>query len=138
MPARRKSVHQLMAPRRDRLQARANELTLPTSPVGDAPEWLLPDARAEWDLLVLNAEYARALNAAHRGALIEYCVLFGRMLLWAKGEGAITASERQTLNSLRLQLGITPAAQCRVKIANGKPTESKWDATKPLPFRTNR
>jgi len=58
MPARRKSVHQLMAPRRDRLQARANELTLPTSPVGDAPEWLLPDARAEWDLLVLNAEYA--------------------------------------------------------------------------------
>jgi phage terminase small subunit len=117
--------------RKDRMAARVNEMALPAGPVGEAPEWLIPDARAEWDLLTQHAVYSRVLSPAHRGALIEYCVLFGRMVLWAKGEGEISASERQTLNSLRMQLGITPASQGKVKMPEQKPAESKWGATKP-------
>jgi hypothetical protein len=83
------------------------------------------------------------LSAVHRGALEEYCVLYGRMVLDAKGilfvrrveQGAVvevqyhlTASERQTLNSLRMQLGITPASSAKVKMPESQPTVNRFAA----------
>jgi phage terminase small subunit len=112
--------------RRNRMQARADELQLP-SEIPQCPKWLKGEARAEWSRLTNDAAWAPVLSKVHRGALTEYCVLWARMVAWAKGAGEISASERQTLHSLRMQLGITPASQSKVKMPDGKPTESKWE-----------
>jgi hypothetical protein len=56
---------------------------------------------------------------------LEYCVLFGRMVEDAKGGKALVASERQTLNCLRMQLGITPASQAKVPMPKKAP-KNKW------------
>jgi phage terminase small subunit len=97
----------------------------PSSP-GRAPEWFDQEAKAEWKRLAGNAEYSKVLSSVHRGTLIEYCVLFARMVAEAKGLGKLTASERQTLNSLRMQLGITPASQSKVRAPQAAEPNNKW------------
>lgn len=119
--------------RKKRLEARINELELPAGPMGHCPAWMPAPGRQEWDALTTHPQLSLVLNPAHRGALIEYCVLYARMVADAIGESKITASERQTLNSLRMQLGITPASQAKVKMPGEKPAESRWAATKPIP-----
>ena len=78
--------------------------------------------------MTTDEHYSRLLSPSHRGALVEYCVLFGRMIDDAIGKldenGKplnLNASQRQTLNSLRMQLGLTPVASGKVTA----PSESK-------------
>lgn len=118
--------------RKDRHAERVNELAVSAGPMGAAPQWFTEDALSEWELLTGHPAYAKVLNPLHRGTLIEYCYLYGVMIDAAKGLGEISASQRQTLNSLRMQLGITPASQTKVKVPETKPVESKWGATKPI------
>lgn len=105
---------------------RENTLELEPGSPGDAPEWFDATARDEWERLTKDPDYSQVLSAVHRGALIEYCVLFGRMMAEARGDGKISASERQTLNSLRMQLGITPASQSKVKTTGKQQPKNKW------------
>lgn len=124
-------------------QKRKRELCLKAGPVGDCPAWINPEGREEWNRLTSDPDYSPVLAPAMRGTMIDYCNLYGRMIraeqklsVWvekqeteqsdAKVDGpreAINASERQTLHSLRMQLGLTPASQSKVKVT--KPTESE-------------
>lgn len=94
----------------------------PTLPIGDPPDWLEGEALAEWQRLLSDPPYAAVLFLPHRGALLEYCVLFARMIEDAKGGATMNSSQRQNLNSLRMQLGITPASQSKVKIQKAAPS----------------
>lgn len=108
-------------------EKRANDLVLPAGAVGDPPEWLLGEGLAEWSRLTQDEHYKVVLSPVHRGALIEYCVLFGRMIEDAKGGDKMNSSQRQTFHSLRMQLGITPASQSKVKMDRPKaPSESRF------------
>lgn|GEM_PF-6576010 len=94
--------------------------------IGDAPEWLSVDARAEWNRLTQDQDFAATLAPVFRGALIEYTTLFGAMVAAARGEGVITATERQALNSLRQQLGLSPSSQTKVPAPPKKLGRNKW------------
>ncbi len=121
MPRPRKPVSQLVNPKKIRLEKRLAELSLPAGPLGEAPKWLKPDARDEWDRLTGHEQYSKVLNPIHRGTVIEYCVLYGRMVENARDAGKFSAAERQMLQSLRMQLGITPASQTKVRMPEVKP-----------------
>lgn len=129
------ALHKLQGTARNhRLENRIEELALPPGPMGAAPAWFGDIAAEEWVALTTHPQYSQVLNPVHRGTLIEYCILFELMIQAAQGIKDITASQRQTLNSLRMQLGITPASQSKVRMPDKKPIESKWADTKPIPI----
>lgn len=101
------------------------KLELQPGDVGEHPDWFGAEAKAEWGRVVMDPQYSRVLAPVHRGALVQYCHLYGKMVLEAKGEGKITASENNTLNSLRMQLGLTPASSAKVALPKAQP-ENKW------------
>jgi phage terminase small subunit len=111
--------------RKGRMEKRKDELKLPSRPIGPPPEYLTPAALEEWKLLTEDPDYSQILSCVHRGALIQLCVLHGRMVEDARGE-PMTASQMQTLNSLRMQFGITPASQSKVKAPKADKPANKW------------
>lgn len=133
----RKPVTELKAPKKSRLTARLAELSLPAGPLGPPPEWFHPLAVDEWQRVTMNPQYSAVLNPVHRGGLIHYCALHARMVRREMGEEiAFSASDQQTLSSLRMQLGLTPASQTKVRLPGEKKAEeSKWAATKPIPIQ---
>lgn len=121
------AVHQARGTARAYVKRRhAVELKLPPGSVGAAPRWLSVESRAEWKRLTNDPDYRKVLSPAHRGALVEYSILFGRMVEDARNLRQMTASERQTLNSLRMQLGITPASQSKVRAPKSEKPANKW------------
>lgn len=126
--------------RTERLARRANELSLAPGQLDDPPDFLDADALAEWQRITKHAEYSKVLAGVHWGALVDYCILFSRMLRDAREQADKTippearfvmkGTERQTLQSLRMQLGITPASQSKVKMPEKPVEENKWAALK--------
>src|SRR5579872_290117 len=117
-PAKPIELHRLQGTAQPcRIEARARELTVPAESVGDPPDWFAdhPMAREEWLALATHPQYSQVLNPIHRSLLIEYCLLHETMILAAQGKGTMSATQRQSLGSLRMQLGITPASQAKVK-----------------------
>ena len=93
---------------------RVPSLELTPGPLGDPPEWLGTEGRAEWERVTSNAEYAAALAPVHASTLAEYCGLWQKQVDDARGTSKMTGSERAILNSLRGQLGLSPATQSRI------------------------
>ena len=107
-----------------------NELKLTPGSLGDPPEWFKPEALLEWQRLTADPVLGKILSSAHRSGLIEYCVLHGRMIddgRGGKGHKKMTSEQRKTLSSLRMQFGLTPAAQSKVRVPAAKPVEDEWD-----------
>jgi P27 family predicted phage terminase small subunit len=126
-------------------QRRKKELCLKGGSVGECPSWINPEGREEWNRLTSDPDYSPVLAPAMRGTMIDYCNLYGRMIRherqlpeWVDGRESqeivnengsiipplvekLSASQRQTLHSMRMQLGLTPASQSKVKIT--KPVE---------------
>lgn len=103
------------------MEARKNEVCIAGGPVGPAPEHFGEYARAEWDSITQHSEYKEVFNSLHTSALIEYCGLHELMIKNQLGLVKLSASERQMLNSLRMQLGLTPASQSKIRM----PTKEK-------------
>ncbi len=141
------ATHEARGTKRSYVKKReAEALSVATGPVGDPPEWISPEGREEWARIIGNEDYVRALTPVDRGAMIDYCNLYGvmvrasrRLPAWIDGapasipdaEGVIEreklgASERQTLHSLRMQLGLTPASRPKVKAPAAKAGDDEW------------
>jgi hypothetical protein len=107
--------------RKQRLEARAGELQLAPGNVGEPPEWFTPEALAVWQWWTSDPEYSALVARVHRDALVHYCHLQGAFERGCKGlNDGISASDQQTLNSLRMQFGGSPASQSKVKAPGRK------------------
>lgn len=144
-PAKPMALHVVEGTKRSRHAGRENELSLKPGSVGECPKWLPPEGKAEWKRLTTDRDYSKCLAPAHRGALIDYCNLYGRMERserrlprWIDGKVAppdpetgqppaefLSSSERNNLHSLRMQLGLTPASQSKVQIPKTE-THDEW------------
>lgn len=139
--------------RKNRMEKRAAELQLSPGSVGVCPAWMSPEAKVEWRRLVKDPEYSQILSPAHRSTLVDYCLLYGKLIRSARGMKAwldgkqaadlfdgdgkllreaeresLNASEGNRLHSLRMQLGLTPASQAKIKAPAAPPAESPWAA----------
>ncbi len=94
--------------------------------IGPPPGWMAGDALVEWNRLVTHREYKQVIGATHRSALEEYCVLYGRMIEDAKGTAEMSATQRQVLHGLRMQLGLTPASQGKIRQPDKKADDNPW------------
>jgi phage terminase small subunit len=129
-PRKSAIVHAIDGTDRAYVKQRAEtEFQVPAGPIGDAPSWLGEYGREEWEALTGHEDYRRVLNPLFRGVLIEYCILWDRMVKTEKGEAGdnrITGTERQMLQSLRIHLGITPASSTKVKAPAAQPVADEW------------
>ncbi len=125
-PPKPSKLHVLHGTRPDR--KRENELYIPTAPIGEPPDYIArnPESLAEWERLTGDPIYSQVLAPIFRGTLIEYCVLYARMVEDARGGEQLMTSDRKQLGSLRMQLGITPASQSKVRGPKVEKPASKW------------
>lgn len=151
-PAKPLALHIVQGTTRSRVKKREKgSLHLAPGSVGECPAWLPPEGREEWARLVADPDYSRCLAPSHRGTLIDYCNLYGRMVrherrqpMWVDGVElqpqtmptgevvappweSMSASERQTLHSLRMQLGLTPASQSKVKVSDAPKADNPYE-----------
>lgn len=148
-PSKPLSVHLLQGTaRHDRHADRVGELSIEGS-IGRAPKWLPKEARAEWRRLADHPQYGKALTELDRDGFTEYCWLHARLVAEIQGTAVtrredaaadkpkpgeeklitLSASDSQRLQSLRMQLGLTPASRAKVRVPE-KPARNKFEHLK--------
>ena len=111
-----------------RMAERVGEVDCSAYPVGACPSYIGKAGKAEWLRLSEHPVYSKLLTAIDRAALEHYCILYDRMVIDAKGERTMTASERQCFHSLAMQMGMTPASRSKVSMPAAEKKANPWDA----------
>jgi phage terminase small subunit len=92
------------------------------------PDWLEPEARAEWGRTVRLLSQAGALSKAHRSALAAYCCLWAE---FAAAKGALATPRLGEMRRLMCELGLTPKSVVETLPASGD--EFAPDRSRPSP-----
>lgn len=107
--------------RKDRMEKRVGELSL-DSALPEPPEWLIPEARAEWERLVADSKYRACLATVDRAMMASYCQLWARFVESETTEGKEFSGTRlSALVQIAGKLGLNP--QDRTKIKTPTPPE---------------
>lgn len=102
-------------------------LRLQPGSVGDPPVWLSAQAKREWRRLATHPVIGTLLTDGDRDILAEYLLLRDKLIASANGgDVKLTSTERQALNSLRQQLGLSPGSRQRLDAPPPPPPESPW------------
>ena len=101
--------------RADRHGDRIGEVE-PTLGFPDAPEWMLPEAKAEWERLRGDTRYAEAIAKVDRAMLATYCQLWARFVAGATASAPVPVSHVAALVNLGAKLGLNPADRSKVKV----------------------
>lgn len=117
-------VHETRGTDRARVKKRG-ELVL-RSGRPEAPDWLLPEGKAEWDRLMKVSKYAAAIEKPDRAMLAIYCQLWARWVESEQPEGKeFGGRQLQTLVSVGAKLGLSPTD--RAKLPAGEQTKAADD-----------
>lgn len=94
-----------------------------------APDWLEPEAAAEWERLAGTLHATGHVTSADRALFVVYCRAWAEYLAEARAEVPATGDRRDRvqLNLIRAAgaLGLTPTTRPKV-IARGVSAASKW------------
>lgn len=127
-------IHEMRGTKDSRVKDRIEgSIQIPAGPIGDPPEWLGIYGKEEWANLAGHGTYSQILSPLFRGAVLDYCILWDRLIKTERGEAGdnrITATERQMLQSARMQLGLTPASSSKVKAPQAKQAAKIFDLKK--------
>jgi phage terminase small subunit len=98
-----------------RIRARGREPKV-TAGLPDAPDWLLPEARAEWDRVIRGFAATGVLTPLDRGMLATYCTMWARFVEAERADPYVapSASFISTMSSIATKLGLDPAARVRL------------------------
>lgn len=86
----------------------------------DAPEWLVPEARAEWDRVIDELVGSIGLSLIDRAVLATYCQLWGRFVEGEKINKPVKATHITQMRGLAAELGLTPSSRSRISAPNPK------------------
>jgi P27 family predicted phage terminase small subunit len=111
------------------------------------PEWMLPEAKREWNRVVPELERMGLLTAVDRAALAAYCQAYARAVqaeavLRKSGisfvtpngyeqqrpEVAIARAEWQMVRAFASEFGFTPAARTRISVGKREETSDPMEA----------
>lgn len=116
--------------RRCRMERRGREPRSAES-LPAAPEWLLPEAKAEWVRVSRGYAAAGVLTLLDRGMLATYCQMWARFV---EAEQAVPyaplpASFIATMASIANKLGLDPSGRVKLGAApRDEAPRSPWDA----------
>jgi len=80
-------------------------------PVGDPPEWMAGEARAEFTRVAALLDKAHVVTGADRSVLCQYAELWAQFVEERKD---FTASKHVQLRMCAVELGLTPSARSRL------------------------
>jgi len=114
---------------------RAREPVLPPG-APEAPAWLLPEARAEWDRVVAGYGALGILTRLDRGMLATYATMWARFVQAEQADpyAGLPASYLAVMGSIATRLGLDPAGRTRLRSPETPPDpDSPWDRLKAVP-----
>lgn len=119
-------VHKRRGTDRARVKKRG-ELVLNSGPP-DSPDWLLPEAKAEWGRLLKVSKYAAAIEKPDRAMLAIYCQLWARFVASEQPGGKeLGGRQLQTLVSVGAKLGLSPTDRAKLPAGEkSKPADDPW------------
>ena len=94
--------------------------------IGRVPAYLDGEAAREWHRLARDLQYSKVFAHVDRSALIEYCYLHSLMVGECKGGPAFGGTKRQMLQSLRMQLGLTPVSRTKIQMPTPEKPDNPW------------
>src|SRR4051794_28623099 len=114
--------------RKHRHAKRAGEPKVPKGfPV--APEWLQPEAKAEWARVCHGYAEAGIVTPLDRGMLTTYCQMWARYVASETAEPYVMlpASFISTMASVANKLGLNSSGRVKLRMPDEqKPAESPW------------
>lgn len=117
--------------RKSRIAKRAGEMQL-DSALPEPPEWLLPEARAEWDRLVGDSKYKAVLATVDRAMMAAYCQLWARFVaaqMPEAGDKEFGGRQLMSLVQIAAKLGLNPQDRCKIKApAPPEKADNPWAA----------
>jgi len=123
-------LHGTMRPGRHADRAREPK---PASILPEPPEWLLPEARAEWDRVIRGYAATGVLTSLDGGMLATYCQMWGRFV---EAERAVSykplpAAFAAVMSGIANKLGLDPSGRARLRTPGAVADEaSPWDMLK--------
>lgn len=126
-------LHGTMRPGRHGDRAREPK---PAGGAPEAPEWLLPEARAEWDRVIAAYAELGILTRLDRGTLGIYCQMWARFAAAERADPYVPmpASYIATMANIATRLGLDPAGRTRLRSPEAPPDpDSPWDRLKAVP-----
>lgn len=97
------------------------------SGVPDPPDWLIPEARKEWDKVVQQLTQAGVLCLVDGSMLAVYAQLYGRFVVAQRTGEPVTAAMVTQLRVLAGCFGLEPSSRTRLSTVKPKGEENKWD-----------
>ncbi len=117
-------VHAMRGTDRSRVKKRG-ELVL-GSGKPEAPDWLLPEGKAEWDRLLSVGPYAAVIEKPDRALLAVYCQLWARFVEGEQTKEYLSGRELQSLVSLGAKFGLSPTDRTKMPVSQPKAVNDPW------------
>jgi phage terminase small subunit len=111
----------------------------PSKGFPDAPEWLAPEGKAEWDRVNLAYAESGIVTQLDRGMLATYCQMWARFVASETAEPytPLPASFISTMATIANKLGLDPSGRTKLRVPDEPKSEaSPWDALR-APARTS-
>ena len=115
--------------RKDRHAGRAGEVE-PEPGFPEPPEWLLPEALAEWKRLAADSAYREAICLVDRAMLAMYCELWGRFVEGEKTGDSVKAAHIAVMTKIGAKFGLNPVDRVRVKTRAAERPVNQWELLK--------
>ena len=96
----------------------------------DAPDWLAPEARAEWDRVVEAYAEAGVVTPLDRAMLATFCQLWARFVEAERSEPyePVPVSHIVSMANIANRLGLDPSGRVRLPVQEkADPQPNPWD-----------
>ena len=96
----------------------------------NAPEWLVPEARAEWDRVVEVYAEAGVVTPLDRAMLATFCQLWGRFVEAERSEpyAPVPVSHVVSMANIANRLGLDPSGRVKLPVQEKPdPQPNPWD-----------
>jgi len=85
----------------------------PTAGAPDCPDWLVGDARDEWNRIVPELNRLGVLTCVDNSVLIGHCATYGEIAATVKAREPLKSALLGQLRAYACELGLTPAARAK-------------------------
>lgn len=81
----------------------------------ECPDWLVGDAREEWERIVPELDRLGVLTRVDNSVLIGHCATYGEIVATVKAGEPLKSSLLGQMRAFACELGLTPAARAKLQ-----------------------
>jgi phage terminase small subunit len=89
---------------------------VPTIGAPVCPEWLIGDAREEWNRIVPELDRLGVLTRVDNSVLVGHCATYAEIVSTVKAREPLKAALLGQMRAYACELGLTPAARAKLSV----------------------